>query len=1247
MKICKKVFSIILSLTLALSAAGILPVGYADSGYSSSEKLQRAEGWCEELSGLFAQLAALNIESVYDSADYEIVKKFTEKMNTETDDTKLDYYFEALAEIYGRVRENLKSYINGSSLPIQAADRCYRNIKLENGHFYSVEAENEAEKKMPVVAGGYSAWQSADDDMRLSAAVGSTSTEGPTYEQRKLVTFANGELMRSTSADAELERIKDFLDMCEKLNLCVSFGIDTIHMPDGYIGYYKSNGIRDDGGEYSQYLNYNPTHPAIEALHKKQAEILLPELEDYSCITSIYFVNEPQFEAYDKAYYGSEWEAHLKSEYSNDISKLNEAYGSTYTEFSEVKMPPVPEQTALYYDYREFTTDILKEYFTTWEDIIHKYLPDMPIGVKLMEYTRAGNRKNNDWNIKYEKYKDILSINYNDAFSFVGDTTLNIQGKMLWYDYLGSIIDAPVVNGENHVIKDMIGTDPEAFDYSEKIPSHVAADMWQGAIHGADQTSDWLLSDNDYTNARYKNSSALYRPDLMSAVSKTTLDMERLAEQITALQDEEADTAILYSDASWTYDNTFTENNYKAYLSAIYNGHKACFITESTLDRLDGQKILIVASAKQTSADTVRKIKQFAENGGKVVFAGEDMLSRDKHNLALPEDVSAITAELYSSQTVADSADALEKKMAELYAEMSLNTVTLIDEATGRKPASTEWTVGKSNGKYIVNIISYDWETAPTVGVYLDGVKQTELKELRSDKAAGSAVTLSACEPVMIEIQESEKTASYEPKNVMAIQASNTTAGVTMSWINPTAETLSKVSVYDYSEDGNDTLLSDALSTAAGAVVQYRHTGLTNGSWKMYRIHFDFSDGEETDVFTSAHAKKSEYQAFIDNTNNKRFGINYSEVPNIPASINKIRTEGTNHYLDFRTNIAEGSGEQAVMVFTLDDKMTANERHKLTFKSKSETEFKCDLYIGTTEIGNKKYRMTVPRSDEWAVQTVEFDVNWAAERLFLIFPETVEGWSVDDLKFEVSETGEVLGSKDFEYYTAKYPAPLDYPKAIRRANATPYTNSAVIEVDDPSPTWWDSAADAPGGIARVINFYNVYEVSGSERIFRARIPKATLENPLPKLRLTGLTEGKCYTYELTCEDFGGIFESAPVEVSVVPAESYTTSSYSFTSGGETGGGVLYGRNYTAGVTLSAKSEAMTAQLAVGIYDGGVLQRLLVSDKISVEKGETGTAAVNGVDLSAYTGDDLFVKCFLFEDIEGLKPLKEMKKFPVY
>ena len=752
-----KNFNKILGFTIALL---IFTTSFGEfcmaSEITSDEMIQSAELWCTELEELFADCDALGITACYDKADYEIVKRFAKELETEADSQKISYYHDVLQKLYNKVRQNLTNYINGSDLPIKVEKKDYNSLEFKNGRYYTREFNDEETILKPVVAGGYSSWQANEENIEFANAIGSSTMGGTSWQQNNVIAFANGFLMKNTFADEEIEKIKAHLDLCKKLNLVTSFGFDLMHLPGNMKYWHEYEGFVDEEGVYDAYMPFNPTHPAATLMLNAQAEILFPIIKEYDCVAYISLGNETRFEAYDKPYYFDEWTKYLEILYDGSIEALNDAYGTTHTDFSQVKMPQTPSETAIYYDYREFTTDILYEYFSNAKSIVKRFLPDMPVGFKAMHYTRTMKQTNSSWNTKYEKYHDIFDINLNDSFAYYDKEGLTIQGKMMWYDYLRSVIDAAVVNGENHVIQDK--TSDGTFDYASIIPKHVATDMWQGAIHGTALTYNWLIADNETTQTNYPNPTVLSRPDLASAVGRTTLDMERLSDEIFALSEKEAEIAILYSDITWNYDSTFFETLYNTYTSVLYNGQNVEFITERDVEKLSNQKLLIVPKATHSTDEMVNKIKAFKDNGGDVLFVGNNCLKYDKHNKALSAASKRVVADLYNSAMVVQKGTSVEDAVKNYFKNKNISIVELIDVDTNEKIANTEWISEMVDGEKIINVCYYGEEnSSKKVKVIINGIEANKIKDLRNDNYYLNEFTINAYEPMLISASVPEK----------------------------------------------------------------------------------------------------------------------------------------------------------------------------------------------------------------------------------------------------------------------------------------------------------------------------------------------------------------------------------------------------------------------------------------------------------------------------------------------------------
>ena len=215
-----------------------------------------------------------------------------------------------------------------------------------------------------------------------------------------------------------------------------------------------------------------------------------------------------------------------------------------------------------------------------------------------------------DAGVKYQYYKDMFDINGNDGGSYL--TNKWHLRELDYYeqiDYQKTFKNAPVANTEDHILQDTITPfEPIYSDYA-------AQQIWQGALHGKGMSVMWVWEwDYDPQNALY--GSLMRRPDAISKLAKISLDLQRLSNEVVALQDDEPEVALLYSDASRNYSSKYAVGCYAAYESLRYAGKSIQFIAETGVDvkqKLENCKVLIIPKTIQVKEDLPEKNSRVCE----------------------------------------------------------------------------------------------------------------------------------------------------------------------------------------------------------------------------------------------------------------------------------------------------------------------------------------------------------------------------------------------------------------------------------------------------------------------------------------------------------------------------------------------------------------------------------------------------------------------------------------------------------
>ncbi len=501
------------------------------------------------------------------------------------------------------------------------------------------------------------------------------------------------------------------------------------------------------------FLKYNIHHPKAREVVEAHIRRTLELIKDYDSIQSICVSNEPAFYSNKlPEFYTEYWQEYLEKEYNGDINALNEAYRTTHASFNEIDMV-FANNPAKTYDYKIFNDIVFSQWHKWMAGIVKEIIPDIPVHAKIMGYSAESHDPNMIWNgTNYEYYVDFFDINGCDYWDYFDDDRPELE-KNMWYDYMTSLKDVPVANTEDHVIKDgNVNYDPYHADY-------VARDIYMGAAHGRGFSDLWVWARQGPNAATDLKGGFANRPDAIVKAGKAVLDLNRLSYEITAVQKEEREIGILYSNASILNDTSVQMAAYSAYEGAMFSGKRVLFVAETQLEKMHGCKMLIVPNSKYVVPETLTEIKKFIENGGKVLIMGEDCLKLSERNLEndkllldfIYANSKVISYEGTSEKIISPSADELYDIIRDMLLEQNLYYVKVKDAITDEYADGIEYNIGVYNGNVIVNMVNNRDDR--DVKIYINDKLCGKSVEMRSMEELGEVVTLKKYMPVTLRIE--------------------------------------------------------------------------------------------------------------------------------------------------------------------------------------------------------------------------------------------------------------------------------------------------------------------------------------------------------------------------------------------------------------------------------------------------------------------------------------------------------------
>ena len=562
--------------------------------------------------------------------------------------------------------------------------------------------------------------------------------------------------------------IVNALERSEENNVTYNV-LTSFHYMPGFLG--DDNDMRDASGHF---MPWNIKSEKLRKVCRVYLEKLIELIKDYKSLNSICLLNEPAY-CCDQDVFLPDYREFLKNRYGT-IEALNKCYSSNYNSFDEITFKEVKMKSAdswvnfgldlseqekrpQFYDFIQFNDETVMEFFNYLADTVHELAPDIPVHFKTLgdyfgldsNYNREGMRRGVD----FELLKDNIQYNGCDNHAYVDDSDgVNILTKIRANDYMTSIFDAPVYNTEDHVIRD------SNKDYTPEQRTWWCANAWECALHGGTMTVSWVW-ERSWSDGALKGS-ILERPDIVASYGKIALDMNRMSYEFDAITNRDSYVAVLDSEGARNESKSFVNTSFAAWKAGIMSGQKVQYVTEKMAadGKLNDYKLLLIPEVNRLTEDALKAVETFLANGGRVIILGEDSLKRNEYGFAYDEsrikaiyDKSAVLPISTSgTKLVEPSGDVLRNTVWNETEKLGLNKVKIVDNSTGELVRDVEWAYEYLDGKLVMSMMSFDWNTTKNVSVYVDGVKIESFEELRSEETYNGNIDLKPYEPVMLRI---------------------------------------------------------------------------------------------------------------------------------------------------------------------------------------------------------------------------------------------------------------------------------------------------------------------------------------------------------------------------------------------------------------------------------------------------------------------------------------------------------------
>ncbi|MBE7044764.1 MAG: hypothetical protein E7397_04490 [Ruminococcaceae bacterium] len=737
-----------------------------------------------ELDALIRECEEKKIFVDYEKADYRVIEKFIDfglsdatgehltakernvpfsyavgygNEDIPTDKTaRAIYIYEALVDIASDTKEKLEGYLDKSIVPAGEIDKYVTSDVSVDGYFFV--ATNESGEKKPVIFTGYGHFGETVGDLPIFSDMGVNVIQvevGPAFIMKL---DENG----NPCINQESEYLRDLLaafDKAAENNVSIALLLSPHYFFNGNLG-------------EENYAGYFSSTQEVKDLLRVYYKGIMEAVKDKPALHSVCLANEPNYTAMNETYDLPLFREFLKERYQGDIAALNQNYQTEYATFDEVKFPETdliyePEgnedKLSAILDFIDFNDQYFASVFEDFYSYVKEVIPDIPAGVKIMENWDMNER---DWRrgfILYgtnvEEMGKVMTVNGNDANNYYDpqDYEWTLLSKLAHYDIQASVNKAPVFDYEGHVIRDRNDTYG-----SWEMVNHVGADVWEGAVHDRGGVTLWVW-ERSYDDSHDFSGSIINRPDVVAGTSKTMLDIHRLTDEVTALQNTEKRIGIYYSRTPRLYSKYYSNSLYKAYEAASYTGERVDFVTDAQM--AEGKllnsdiEVLLVPYATHADKGTAEAIRDFIANGGKVVLMDEACLSYDQYNRpvdsAVKDAILTGSTVLTTKKEVVDQiAEPTEATMQEALMSLLDTPILVTDTATGKPVYGVMMTYAEEDGALIVDFCNTDWDATKTVQISLNGTPITTGVELRSMQDVNlQSLEIKPYDPLLVRIE--------------------------------------------------------------------------------------------------------------------------------------------------------------------------------------------------------------------------------------------------------------------------------------------------------------------------------------------------------------------------------------------------------------------------------------------------------------------------------------------------------------
>ncbi|MER3559045.1 MAG: hypothetical protein C4336_06050, partial [Armatimonadota bacterium] len=348
--------------------------------------------------------------------------------------------------------------------------------------------------------------------------------------------------------------------------------------------------------------------------------VLLPPLRTEPTLFSLCLSDKPDNRESSQSSLGVQaWHQWLQKRHKTLIT-LNTRWRTQYSSWDEI---PIPSEGVPYTEWLEFNADALADWHRQLAQIATDLLPHTPKHAKLTVGAFL-NDQELALGVDPEQFAPFCDLNGNSTAShFIHDpsTPWAFDWIRNWmaYDLQCSVKESPIFNSENRILS---AKEPRSVP-----PAYARAVLWEGAVRGMSATIfwGWERTDGSPNDAA---GSLLHHPAIVEALAHTTLDLNRLAPAVSALQNQPYEIHLLHArtDLAMQGPEQIVPRD-SLYIALTMLGVRVGFVTEQQLiaGRVpESVKRILIPNVRYLSDEALFALDQLRQRRGILLLSVGD-----------------------------------------------------------------------------------------------------------------------------------------------------------------------------------------------------------------------------------------------------------------------------------------------------------------------------------------------------------------------------------------------------------------------------------------------------------------------------------------------------------------------------------------------------------------------------------------------------------------------------------------------